>query len=95
MEWFFREKREGGEKEDDALTAPERFVSALAVPLLGLFCSVLGFILLPVGGEEWQKRLLHLYIVKQFVWPQYIFFERDLGLSLKGGLVFPSQARQR
>lgn len=48
----FREKGEGGEKEDDALTAPERFVSALAVPLLGLFCSVLGFIPLPVGGEE-------------------------------------------
>lgn len=70
-----RKEGEGGKKkEGDALTAPEHFVSALAVPLVGLFCSVLGFIPLPVGGEEWQKRLLHLYVVKQFVWPQISFF---------------------
>lgn len=64
-----KKKERGGEKkrEDDALTAPEHFVSAPAVPLLGLFCSVLGFILLPVGGEEWQRCLLNPYIVKQFV----------------------------
>jgi len=62
-----KEKKKEGGREDDALTAPEHFVSAPAVPLLGLFCNVLGFILLPVGGEERQKCLLHLYIVKQFV----------------------------
>lgn len=77
MEWFssllmplaLRKKKKGGREgeKDDALTAPEHFVSAPAVPLLGLLCSVLGFIPLPVGGEEWQERLLHLYIVKQFV----------------------------
>lgn len=67
-------KEKKKKKEGDALTAPEHFVSALAVPLVGLFCSVLGFIPLPVGGEEWQKRLLHLYVVKQFVWPQISFF---------------------
>lgn len=84
MEWFssllmplaLRKKKErkgrGGKKK--RATAPEHFVSALAVPLVGLFCSVLGFIPLPVGGEEWQKRLLHLYVVKQFVWPQISFF---------------------
>lgn len=41
--------------EDTALSAPQHFVGALTVPLLGLFCSTLGFILLPVGGEERQK----------------------------------------
>lgn len=70
-----KKKEKGGKKkEDDALAAPEHFVIAPAVPLLGLFCTVLGFIPLPVGGEEWQERLLHLYVVKQFVWPQFFFF---------------------
>lgn len=77
-----KRKRREKKEEDDALTAPEHFVSAPTVPLLGLFCTVLGFIPLPVGGEEWQEHLLHLYVVKQFVWPQNYFFFLGIWVSL-------------
>lgn len=79
MEWFSsllmplalrgkkkKKKNRGEKKKDYALTAPQHFVHAPAVPLQGLFCSMLGFISLPVGGRSGRSADC-IFVTKQFV----------------------------